>query len=291
MNVAVALAAKANGRHCTVQAGLGHRPDRDEVHVTRLIRAPGVEARAGAAREDRPDPVPPESISHRDRDGGEARSGADPHSGLPVRRGRRLRAALRSRSPLSGSASLPRYWARVSAAKYRGLQLIDPGPAHGAAGHKSIQLQAAERLLHTGQRHLQQAGQLARVRVAQQAQGGGRARVRVWPPNGLDVSLTTIGEHMTTNSGQRSREPTAERRASLSPDVALRVEKPRTTSPRPVPGKGRLSLSVTSPTARPPRMRRPTGNAMADLTATEREPSSDRSAWVRAASSTSRVGK
>ena len=77
----------------------------------------GIEARAGATGENRLDTVPPERIAHRDRDGGEAGPGSDPHSGLPARLGRRRSAALRSRSRLSGSATLARYAASASAAK------------------------------------------------------------------------------------------------------------------------------------------------------------------------------
>ena len=105
MNIPVAGPPEPDRGHGRVQRRLRDVSEHDEIHVHRVIDAPGVETGAGAAGEDGPDPMPPEGVADLERHVAETGARRDLHKGLAVRRGRRRSVATRAFNSNSGPVS------------------------------------------------------------------------------------------------------------------------------------------------------------------------------------------
>ena len=95
--------------HRFVQMSLSSRALKDEVEVDRLIHAGGVDGGASPSRQDSAQAFLFEGCRDRGRHSSGAGAASYVHSVLPVRLGRLLRRAMRSRRSSSGSVKRPRY--------------------------------------------------------------------------------------------------------------------------------------------------------------------------------------
>ena len=108
VNVPVSLARETKRSESAVHLICGALPREYKVGIGGLIDSSRVEIRAGSARKHRPDSRAPKCIAGRDGHVGEGRPLAQLQRGLPVRLGRRRRAAARPRSSVSDSRSRSR---------------------------------------------------------------------------------------------------------------------------------------------------------------------------------------
>jgi hypothetical protein len=104
VKVAVSVAPEANRRHGAIEVFPAARCAKHEVGVAGLECSPRIEMSAGTAREHGADARPAEGIANGHRDVGKRGPGCESHSGLPVRRGRRLSRSHRALRSASGSS-------------------------------------------------------------------------------------------------------------------------------------------------------------------------------------------